>query len=99
MNINYALIGSIPSVERYRDTLPAMMEQVLVLKAVPKRSDAFIEDEKFSEQDARRDTILQLEIVIEQCAEHFYGIELDDYQTIEALIEAINGMDQGLELA
>ena len=101
MNINYALIGSIPSVEQYRDVLPALMEQVLVLmkqvlvlKAMPKRSGAF--DEKFQ---GDRNVILQLEIIIEQCAEHFYGIELDDYQTIEALIEAIKGMDQGLTLA
>lgn len=93
MNIDYTLIGSIPSVEQCRNILPSMMEQILVMKAKPKRSDAF--DEQFQ---GDRDTILRLEIVIEQCAAHFYGIEASDFDTIDELIEAINGVDQDLEI-
>lgn len=85
--INYELIGTVPEAEQFRDTLPLMLT-------------AYIEKmDQLNEHSPRKER-LKLSLLasqIEDCAKHFYGFDPEDFDTMDQLIDAIQGMDQHLE--
>ena len=85
--LNYSLIGSMPELEMFRDTLPALIE------AYEAPQVNFNEDGS----DARMKRVAD-GFLIEMCAEHFYGFVLEDFTNMPELIEAIKAVDQELEV-
>lgn len=94
IQINYTLIGSIPEMEQYRDTLPSLLSRYernaknLLVPAKSQIDEALIADEKFEQQ--------ALGVAIEMCAEHFYGIENDGSNSMSELINQIRAVDEDL---
>ncbi len=41
----------------------------------------------------------EAELLVVNCAAHFYGLVVWDFATVAALIDAVKGMDQNLEFA
>jgi hypothetical protein len=88
MKLSYSLIGSIPEVERFRDTLPQMI------------ADYKVAMDAMTEHTPRADR-MAISIMaehIEQCAQHFYGIDTLQFETTDGIIDAIQAMDQDLEV-
>lgn len=85
--LNYSLIGSMPELEMYRDSLPSMIE------AYEAPQVNFTADGS----DARMKRVVD-GTLIEMCAQHFYGFDLEDFTNMSELIEAIKGADQELEV-
>lgn len=75
MVIHYELIGSVPEMGHFRDTLPALIAKY---RADGRSADGAL---------------------IVACAAHFYGLSLaEDFETMEGLIDAVESMDQELEV-
>ena len=89
-NVNYLLIGSMPKLEMYRDTLPALIAEFKEV-AASKPREAMTMNE-IIDQGARG-------VLIEQCAQHFYGLDYVDGRTMVELIDAIEGAEQELMFA
>jgi hypothetical protein len=92
--INYTLIGTIPEMEQYRDTLPSLLSRYernaknLLVPAKSQIDEALIADEKFEQQ--------ALGVAIEMCAQHFYGIETDITMKMSDVISNIRAIDEDL---
>jgi hypothetical protein len=110
MNINYELIGSIPAMEPFRDTLPELIAEYEA--EAPKRAAARAEIQaaydnggpsaveallqaKFNNVDAG--TSLTRGVTIELCAQHFYGIDTYDCDSIADTIAQIRAIEQELQ--
>lgn len=89
-NVNYFLIGSMPKLEMYRDTLPALIAEFKAISALKPREQMTMAE--VLDQGARG-------VLIEQCAQHFYGLDYVDFSTMLELIDAIEGAEQELEFA
>lgn len=85
--INYALIGTLPVAEQFRNTLPEL------IKSYEARMAAVNEN---TPRDARL-VITSMAMQIEDCAAHFYGLDTKDFFSMDELIDAIRGLDQELE--
>ena len=83
LNINYALIGTIPEMEMYRNSLPALIAEFRAEKQKVGEKEPF--------------SVMAKGAAIEMCAAHFYGLEVRDFSTMAELIDAIESMDQALE--
>jgi len=104
--IHRHLIGSCPAMEQFRQTLPDVIAQyrasapsldtkvAMKAAATAGRLKEFL-DEAFANPEAQQR--LMNGTVIELCAQHFYGLEGSDFETVSELIEAIEAMDQELE--
>lgn len=106
--INYHLIGSVPQVEHYRDRLDALIaryedgsrcaaifrDQVLAafLEGGPAGASRVVDEQLKSPIVLER---LATGVTIELCAQHFYGIDLQD--SIAETIAAIRAADSELE--
>lgn len=109
-NVNYDLIGSVPSMEIYRDVLPKLIAEYEAsnhlavearrkIEALGSNHEAIAtllnENLKRPEVQAR----LSRGVVIELCAQHFYGIDtVNEYQSIHDVIDLLKSIDQELEL-
>jgi hypothetical protein len=89
-NVNYKLIGTVPSVEKYRDTLPALIAEYKAISALKPREQMTMDE--IIDQGARG-------VLIEQCAEHFYGLSIVNCTSMLELIDEIEGAEQELELS
>jgi hypothetical protein len=88
MKLSYSLIGSIPEVERFRDALPQMI------------ADYNVAMDAMSAHTSRADrmAISIMAEQIEQCAQHFYGIDTLQFKTMDGIIGAIQALDQDLKV-
>jgi hypothetical protein len=110
MNVNYELIGSIPAMEPFRDTLPAMIaeyeaeapKRVAVRAEIqaafdvggPSAVEALLKA-KFKAEGAG--TAMARGVTIELCAQHFYGIDTYDCDSIADTIAQIRAIEQELQ--
>jgi len=105
MTIHHFLIGSVPSVERYRFELDAIIrryeaakpskeEMEKVSAMTPEERSLWIE-KVFA--DPKKLERMADGALIELCAQHFYGLKGEDFDRVSDLIDAIRGMDDDLE--
>jgi hypothetical protein len=105
-NVNYELIGSVPSMEVFRDSLDTLMAEYLA--NVPPKT---VFDELMSTSPANRANWVKEKltqpaaaeqmvrgVTIELCAQHFYGLTGSDFDRVTNLIDEIRSMDQDLEV-
>jgi hypothetical protein len=110
MNVNYELLGSVPAMDEFRDTLPTLIAEYGA--EAPKRAAARAEIQaaadsggpsaveallrsKFNDIDAG--TAVVRGVTIELCAQHFYGIDTNECGSIAAVIDAIRAAEQELQ--
>lgn len=86
MKVNYDLIGSMPSMEQYRNSLPQMIAEYEAMKTTNVEG---IDKAKLEKMAAG--------VMIEMCATHFYGIDISDVGSMRELIDIIKSADQALE--
>jgi hypothetical protein len=108
--VNYELVGTIPSMNVFRDTLPSMIAQYEAGKAQaalhraeltetfksggPKAVAALM-DQRFKDPEISKRVALGA--TIEMCAQHFYGIDTVSVNSIGEVIAAIKAIDQDLQ--
>ena len=110
MNIDYDLIGSVPMVERYRDTLDSLIaEYEADSHKAPQRQAELLrikEEGGIEALNAHVASLLNDESVlrrisigatIELCAQHFYGINTSEVGSIAEVIALIKAADNELE--
>lgn len=83
ITIRNELIGSIPEVEKYRNTVQVQIAKWRSAAAIAKAMG------EGSSLESMVDGYL-----IELCAMHFYGLETESFDTIEALINAMKEIDE-----
>jgi hypothetical protein len=106
-DINYDLIGSVPAMEAFRDTLPEVIARYEASRPAAKATSIKIENlfktggaaavaefMKTIVNDPAVTARIADGVVIELCAQHFYGI--DQQETIMATIDAIKSAEQEL---
>jgi hypothetical protein len=89
IKVNYALIGTVDGAEQFREILP------LMITAYQLKTETLFE---YCPLQDRLDLSI-LASQIEDCAKHFYGLDPEDFNTMDDLIDAIHGLDQQLEFA
>lgn len=95
LKVNYELVGSIPAMEAFRNTLPDLIAKY----EATRKTTVFAADTKIADalkNDAVLDRI-SLGVTIEMCAQHFYGMDGLEYNSMAELIDAIKSVDQELE--
>jgi hypothetical protein len=103
MKIDYTLIGSIPSMEAFRDNLPDIIAEYETGKPDTSCLEAARAEGKLTEYlDNLRTQPSVIErmskgVVIEMCAQHFYGINTSECDSIAVVIDAIRSVEQNLE--
>jgi hypothetical protein len=103
MKLDYTLIGSIPSMECFRDNLPDIIAEYQTGKPDTSGLEIARDEGKLTEYlDNLRSQPSVIErmskgVVIEMCAQHFYGINTDECDSIAAVIDAIQSAEQNLE--
>lgn len=101
LKIHYDLIGTVPAVECFRNSLD---ELILRYEREKPASNSVIELGLMSETDIKlyiQDSIKDPQrrqrmcdgLAIELCAQHFYGLKSEDFNSMADLIDAINSMD------
>lgn len=104
VNIHYDLLGSVPAVECFRDSLDELILRYETTQ--PERRPEFglmsetdiklYIDEVFHDPPAMQH--MADGIAIELCAQHFYGLRGVDFSTMTELINAMNGMEIQLKV-
>jgi hypothetical protein len=100
LTIHYDLVGSVPEVACFADQLDELILQYE--QSAPAKTPNFSEL-----TDAEREVWLKealespqaneritLGVVIELCAQHFYGLSGQDFDRISDLIDAMQGLEQ-----
>lgn len=93
-SLNYSLIGTVPSMEVYRDSLETLLSRFEANRESLKTPETSMLDEQFVQ--AMKLDQMTVGVAIELCAQHFYGIELASTMTMTELIDTIRSMDQEL---
>ena len=99
-NVNYTLIGTIPEMESFRDSLPALIVEYEANRPSKEEKDELIAKFKlfkkipvFSEMMSSQ---ISRGVAIEMCATHFYGLDPMEFESMPDLIDAIKGCDEEL---
>ena len=110
MNVNYDLLGSIPSMDVFRGSLDRLIADYEA--GAPNIAERQAEFERIKAEggidalSAHVDKLLSdpkvinriaLGSTIELCAQHFYGIDTVEVGSIREVIELIKAMDNELE--
>ena len=110
MNINYELLGSIPAMDAFRNSLPSLIAEFRSFE--PQRTAARTEIQaaydaggpaavaevlKRLPLDIDAQNKIAVGVTIELCAQHFYGIDTNECGTITAVIDAIESAEQELQ--
>lgn len=91
MKVHLELIGTIPAVECLRN----MLDEIILRyeNAVPSN----IEFGLMSDSEVKKYLGRILDgIAIELCAAHFYGLSMQDYSSLDELIDVLNGIENEL---
>lgn len=96
--IHYSIMGSVPQMEPYKDSIEQVIERYIDQKQpdypdVGQMSDdekaGHISKDVFTERFDHMTNAL----LIELCARHFFGLKAKDFETTEQLIEAMRSID------
>ena len=80
---NYELIDSIPEVESYREQLPEIISQFEMMRGF---GGEYMEK-------------MALGVLIEMCAQNFYGIDLNEASSMSELISLIKSVDSEMQFS
>ena len=101
--MNYELIGSMPSLEVFRSTLPDLIKKFKANSELARASRESLSSETdldFFNRVLRTTNVadqVTLGVTIELCAQHFYGIDTLACFSIAEVLDAIESVDQDLE--
>lgn len=99
VNIHYDLLGSVPAVECFRDSLDELILRYETTGPVRRPEFGLMSetDIKLYVNEAFRDPCSMQHmadgIAIELCAQHFFGLRGTDFNTIAELISAMNDLE------
>lgn len=107
--INYALIGTMPALNALATSLPKMIAEYKANRPKAMKERALLEEtlrtggvkavealmhERMKDPEVLNRTTIG--VTIELCAQHFYGIDTDEAESLSEVIEAIEAADSEL---
>ena len=101
MKIHYDLIGTIPEVECFGNSLDEIILRYEMTNLEPRPQFGLMNQADLKQHiatsfnDSAALTRMADAVAIELCAEHFYGLRGADFNTMSELIDAINSIEQG----